>query len=568
MLRLKPFLDQLTIKTTSNDFRKLDLEYVDPDPTIGDWGWAQRPYVAEIERQYNRGQPVRIIVLKARQLGISTATEACLFLWCFFHRGSNGLVLSYEDGQAQELFQMTKTYWDKWPHRHLYTLQYSTKRQLRWLETSSQVRVATAKNAGGVRGSTVHALHASEVAFWADPDTLWTGMKQTIPNRHKTIVVLESTANGIGNFFHNTWLSATEGESEFVAMFFPWYLHPAYRMATTLCTKLELDADERRYFRLFTQPTKLGETYAPALTQDEAYQCVAWRRWGIINQANGDLLSFMQEYPATAEEAFISTGKPIFSPLHLLECFDEKRGVTGRFYRDSVGRVQFVEDPAGEVTLYKRPPNARRSDRFFVAGDPSETIPGDPACIQAIDRKTLEQVAVWHGRTTPIHFAKEMILMGDFYHHAMLCPEVEGGGQACIGYMIASGYDNLWLDKRADRIRGSSNVYGWSTNWQRKQWCVGFLQRLIIDHSLLIHDRKTYNQMQRFVEHENGEWGNADAKIHDDSVMALAIAVTASDREGPFVPDSVKSANPYLDLYRQTYEDEADDIYAGANYGR
>ena len=102
--------------------RRLDLNYIDPDPTIGDWGWAQRPFVAEIERQYNTGRPVRIIVLKARQLGISTATEAVLFLWSFFHRGTNGLVLSYEDGQAQELFQMTKLYWDTWPHRGLYTL--------------------------------------------------------------------------------------------------------------------------------------------------------------------------------------------------------------------------------------------------------------------------------------------------------------------------------------------------------------------------------------------------------------------------------------------------------------
>lgn len=555
----------MTIKTTANDFRKLDLDFIDPDPSIGDWGWAQRPYIAEIQRQYNQGKPVRIIVLKARQLGISTATEACLFLWCFFHRGSNGLVLSYEDGQAQELFQMTKTYWDKWPHHHLYTLQYSTKRQLRWLETGSQIRVATAKNAGGVRGSTVHALHASEVAFWADPDTLWTGMKQTIPNRHKTIVVLESTANGIGNFFHNTWLSAQEGESEFVPMFFPWFLHPAYRMETTINTKLELDADERRYLRLFLQPVALGDGFSAPLTIDQAYQCIAWRRWGIVNQANGDLLNFMQEYPATDDEAFISTGKPIFSPLKLKECFDEQKGITGRLYRDGVGRVQFIDDPAGEFTVYKRPGRVRRTDRFFVSGDPSETVAGDPACIQVLDRKTLEQVAVWHGRTTGVHFAREMILVGNFYHHAMLCPEVEGGGQACMGALTVSGYDNLWLDKRPDRIKSSATVYGWSTNWHRKQWCIGFLQRLVVDCSLTLHDRKTYNQMQRYVQHENGEWGNADANIHDDSVMALAIGVTASDREGPYIPDSVASANPYLDLYKQEFEDQIDDIYSQAN---
>src|ERR1700735_3975954 len=107
-LMLRPLMDELTIKTTNLDYRKLDLDYIDPDPTIGDWGWAQRPYVAEIERQYNAGKPVRIIVLKARQLGISTATEAALFIWAFKHPGTNGLVVSHEKGQAEELFNMTK----------------------------------------------------------------------------------------------------------------------------------------------------------------------------------------------------------------------------------------------------------------------------------------------------------------------------------------------------------------------------------------------------------------------------------------------------------------------------
>jgi hypothetical protein len=319
---------------------------------------------------------------------------------------------------------------------------------------------------------------------------------------------------------------------------------------------------------MFTNPVTIGSTTYPALDDSDAYRCIAWRRWAIPSLANGDLLGFMQEYPATDEEAFISSGKPIFSPLHLKETFDEKRGATGYLYRDGLGRVQFVADESAPLTIYKKPRRGdKRADRFFVSGDPSETIPGDPACIQVIDRSTFEQVAVWHGRTTPVHFAKEMILVGDYFNHAMLCPEVEGGGQACIGYLIAAGYDNLWLDKRADRIRGSSNVYGWSTNWQRKQWCVGFLQRLVIDHSLIIHDRKTYNQMQRFVEHPNGEWGNADAKVHDDSVMALAIAVTASDREGPFIPDSRLTNSTILDIYKQEYEEENDMYAAVSDYG-
>src|SRR6202012_5016207 len=124
--------------------------------------------------------------------------------------------------QAQELFEMTKLFWEMWPHRHLFTQRYATRRQLRWQETKSQVRVATAGNRGGSRGSTVHCLHASEVAFWADPEPLWTGLSQTIPNRHGTFVCFESTANGIGNWFHSQWMQADQGETDFLPLFFPY----------------------------------------------------------------------------------------------------------------------------------------------------------------------------------------------------------------------------------------------------------------------------------------------------------------------------------------------------------
>ena len=556
---MKPFLDELSIKTTTTEVRKFDLNYVDPDPTIGDWGWAQRPFIAEIERQYNAHKPVRIIVLKARQLGISTASEAVLFLWsCLFFPGTNSLVLSHEDKAAQELFQMTKLYWDTWPHKLLYTLQYSTKRQLRWAETRSQVSVATAKNMQSGRGSTIHALHASEVAFWQDPATLWSGLDQTIPNRHGSIVILESTANGVGNWFYDMWERATEGDVDYVPLFFPFYRHPAYRFQTTKNTKLELNPDERRLLREMQQE-RIG---FPKLTDDECYSVIAWRAWKVLNSFNGDLEVFMQEYPSTPEEAFITTGRPIFSPFKLKDCFDEKSGVRGYCHRGPDGRVDFVPDPSGGFTLYKRPNRDRRGDRYFVSGDPSESIAGDPACIQVINRSTLEQVGVWHGRVSPINFADEMMNIAEYFNHCMICPEVEGGGQAAMGRILSVGYDNVWLHQTADRLKGSFNVYGWSTNYQRKQWCIGFLQRLINDNSLVLHDRLTYNQLRNYVQREDGTWGNA-AGIHDDAVMALAIGVTASDRQGPFMPGS-DGTRPILDLYLQEFESDngPDDIFS------
>lgn len=523
-------------------YRKLDLNFVDPDPEIGDWGWAQRPFVSEIERQYNNGKPVRIIVLKARQLGISTATEATLFNWAFLYNGMNGLVLCHEKDSSVELFEMTKLFWNSWPYRQLFQMKYHTKQNMHWAEINSRIRIATAKNLEGGRGSTIHFLHGSEVAFWPDPHSLWTGLRQTIHETHGSVVVLESTANGVGNWFYDEYFAAKEGESDFTALFFPWFKHGSYRRATTLTIKSELDPEEKQLLRL-------GATM----------ENIAWRRWAYKNKVGQDWDKFMQEYPSTDEEAFIVSGRPIFPALKLKSRFYPEPGIRG-FLVDNPkgGKPIFIRDSRGNLTVFRAPKTGdSRTDRYFVAGDPSESTIGDPACAQVINRQTLEQVAVWHGRVNPIHFARIMAQLGRFYNNAMLCPEVEGGGQGVVGALLAWGYPSIWQDRRPDHITGQFNNLGWSTNYQRKRWCIGMLQKLFLDGSITIHDPKTHHQLRNFVEHEDGYWGNANKKIHDDAVMALAIAVTASDLEGPFIPDHVHNGVVHELHHQSKMEDES-----------
>jgi hypothetical protein len=359
-----------------------------------------------------------------------------------------------------------------------------------------------------------------------------TGLNQTIPNEHGTLVILESTANGTGNWWHEQWQAAEEGDSDFIPLFFPWYKHYEYKRYTNLSIKSELTAEERRML-------KLGASF----------ENIEWYRWALYNKADGDLNKLMQEYPTTPEDAFIATGQPIFPKTLSRECFVPIESWTGFLADTDTGKgVRFVQEPSGNLTVFKAPNKDNRSDRYFISGDPSMTVEGDPACMQVINRETYEQVAVWHGRIDPISFGFEMMRVGKYYNMAMLCPEVEGGGQATIATIITHNYPNIWMHRWADKAPGKLSVsHGWATNFQRKSWAIGTLKKRIIDKSILIHDRKTYNQLLDYVVRDDGSWGNSDHATHDDAVMALAIAVTGSETEGPFVPQH--SISPIYDIF-------------------
>jgi hypothetical protein len=541
MLALTPLLRELTIKTAQLGYRPLDLDFVNTDPKagdVGDWAWAQRRMAVEIERQYNEGRPVRVITLKARQLGISTLSEACLFWWAFLHPGTNGLVLAHENKSSAELFEMTKLFWETFPYKEWFELKYQTKQMLHWLEPlRSRLQVATAKNILGGRGFTIHALHASEVAFWPDPETLWTGLYQTVPHSHGTIAIIESTANGRGNFFYDMWQRSEEGEVDFKPLFFPWYEHPAYRTHTTLTIKSELSPEERELLRL-----------------GASMENVAWRRWAIANKVPSEL-DFMQEYPSTAEEAFLTSGQPLFSHIHLRKCFKPlPTAARGRLFDDprSSSGVSFASDPEGCLTIFLAPNRRASSDTYFAAVDPTETIDGDAACIQVINRVTNEQVAVWHGHQNPRFIADDLMRIGRFYGECMVSSEIDGGGQVVIDRLVQH-YPNIWRHKRADSEPGRpGRVFGWATTWGRKRWAIGLLQSMVLDGSLILHDRITYNQMLNFV-NDDGYWGDRSRKQGrgDDAVMSLAIANVCSATEGPVA--SGYHPTVYETIYDQEY---------------
>lgn len=247
-----------------------------------------------IEKQRKELGKVRAIVLKGRQQGCSTYVEG-RFMWRTTHeKGVKAYILTHEDDASQNLFNMAKRYFDHLPVFVKPSTSAANAKELHFDKLDSGYQVGTAGNKTVGRSQTNQFFHGSEVAFWPNAAEHAKGILQTIPDADGTEVIYESTANGVGNFFHQQWKMAERGEGEFIPIFVPWFWQDEYAKKVP-ADFVETD-DER----------KLANQYA--LIPEQMY----WRRLKIVelsaSGSDGDK-AFKQEYPMNAAEAFQLSGE-------------------------------------------------------------------------------------------------------------------------------------------------------------------------------------------------------------------------------------------------------------------
>lgn len=249
---------------------------------------AQRYIHARVEEQRAKTGKVRAIVLKGRQQGCSTYIEG-RFYWRVSHtRGVRAFILTHEEEATNNLFELANRYHENCPALVKPSTSASNAKELHFDKLDSGYKVGTAGNKAVGRSSTVQLFHGSEVGFWPNAQQHAAGIIQAIPDEEGTEIFKESTANGVGNYFHKEWQDAESGVSEYIAIFIPWYWSSEYRREIT--AGFTLDAEEEKY----------AESYNLDLQQ------MAWRRNKIIELK--DPMLFKQEYPATAAEAFQVSG--------------------------------------------------------------------------------------------------------------------------------------------------------------------------------------------------------------------------------------------------------------------
>lgn len=255
---------------------------------------AQQYIHSKLEAQRTKTGKVRAIILKGRQQGASTLIGGRYF-WRTTHRtGVRTFILTHDAEATANLFAMTDRYHQHCPHYVKPAVGNANAKELTFPLLDSEYKVGTAGNKAVGRGSTITYFHGSEVAFWPNADEHVKGVMQAVPDAEDTEIILESTANGMGNFFHQQWKKAEAGESDYIAVFVPWFWQTEYAK------------DVPRDFAYTEDEEKLSEHYN--LTKEQIY----WRRIKVVelstNGADGER-SFKQEYPCNAAEAFQITGK-------------------------------------------------------------------------------------------------------------------------------------------------------------------------------------------------------------------------------------------------------------------
>ena len=242
---------------------------------------------------------LRAIILKARQQGISTYCAGRVFWKSYFTPYARSVVMAHDSATSDALFAMSKNLIKNMEGELSPGELKSNAKEIiinspamSDKDATASYRLYTAGSPEAGRGTTPTIAHLSEVAFWQHDSKILAGLFQGISSAPGTEVILESTANGAQGEFYRLWKGAVAGDNEYVPIFLPWFITPEYRR--TAPEGMELTVEEE----------KLVEKYA--LDNDQLY----WRR---LKVAEGGKLKFQQEYPATADEAFIVSGSNVFN---------------------------------------------------------------------------------------------------------------------------------------------------------------------------------------------------------------------------------------------------------------
>jgi hypothetical protein len=504
------------------------------------------PLDEALEKQRADGRPMRAIILKARKLGFSTWCQAKAMQRVTQLPFQAALTVAHRQDAAGALFNMAHLMYERLPSdMQLADLIYgegtgegapfSVRPQkisegkspngAKYLELGDRMRPAeksiyqtmTAGAKGGGRASSPNIIHASEYGHWEDHEYA-VGLFNAMPLTEETIGVVESTAKGF-NHFHDMWQRAVAGAEDdeiggtWTPLFYGWQHDPYHVLPLT-------DRARDRFERTVGDPDGGGDPEEIELVEvfGVTLEQLNWRR-AIINgpEGGGSLEWFHQEHPATPEQAFIGSGRPVFPGILVARAIREAeespkpvegvlRGAEWVEKRTRAGSVMIPRravwvpgdaleaidvdrwgsasklrvwaHPLNEITqsgltLAERRPDSQHVVFVDVAvGQGGTAGEGDWHALQVFDHVSRRQCASYRSRI-PLHDLPLLVfLVGLYWNEAWIAVEVNNMGIGLVDALAKDyRYRLLYRRHRAgddERTDARERLIGWQTDLRTK----------------------------------------------------------------------------------------------------
>lgn len=531
-----------------------------------------------LKQQSEAGKPQRVIILKARQMGFSTLTEAILFKRTATKQNTNSGIITHKNDATTNLFNMSKLFLQELPTPLKPQTKASNAQEIIFDNKAgtglrSKIKCMTAAGDGVGRSDTFQNLHLSEVSSWNNAKEILDGLLQAVPNTPDSLIIIESTAKGY-DYFKELWDKACDGENDFEPLFCAWWELDEYRLPCG------------NGFTLSEEEIELKELYN--LDNEQ----LAWRRWCIRNNCGNDINTFKQEYPACPEEAFLSSGECIFDKDAIIKQIEKNRVKTNSWKRGeftykklitpvrnaqgecvgvekTISDIEFVERENGLITIHAEP-EVKKDENGNVVSKRTYAVGGDTAGLgidyytgKVVACDTQETVATLRKqRIDEDKYADQMYCLGKYYHDALIGIETNFS-YVPMRELVELDYPNLYLRERIDTsLDERQKVVGFNTTRQTKQVILQQLVKSFRDDPDNECDVATLKEMLTFVRKENGKQ-EAQEGYHDDLVMAKAIANFIAIQQGnpnwiKVAPDSRK-LTPVEKFFTEDWNNEEDE---------
>ena len=487
---------------------------------------VQTRLMAHIWDMEQQGKPVRLMIPKARQHGISTLTEAIIYCKTAFTPNINAIIVADKSEHAANIFEMSKLIHDKMNP----VIRTETHRrnafEIAFSENQSKIEIGTTGRSG-----TYHLFHSSETAYYTDAENVMLGVLQTVPNLPGTMVIMESTGNGIGNYFYNRCMDAQAGRGDYQLFFIPWFENPEYSLPLDkpLVPQFNGEFGDECYYR---------DEYHLTLEQ------LNWRRYAITSLCGGDIHKFMQEYPATLDECFQGSGYPVFDQqiLSAMEKHALAPIATGHIEGNE---IVLSEDDRGWLKVWQYPVEEEWHHRYCISADTGGTWEGadyDSAYVR--DRVTGETVAAIHGHFDAYEYVEYLYVLSQWYHNAMIAIEINVAesetdefGNTVVDLMLRQHPDaNVYRRKVIDdQSKRETTRVGFHTNRSTKQSIVDHLRQFVNEWPLKqqqFNDRGLIDELKTYIvtQTKTGKtsWNAVEGK-KDDRVMSFGIGLVVAE---------------------------------------